>query len=85
MHILHRLWRGEIAPTERCVRPGSVYHKITTQRSNAMDQFVSALSPASISDEESFLFGFRMGAQMMLDVARDYKGEFYSYDDKTLL
>ena len=50
-----------------------------------MDQFVSALSPASISDEESFLFGFRMGAQMMLDVARDYKGEFYSYDDKTLL
>jgi hypothetical protein len=30
-----------------------------------------------LSEEDSFIYGFRLGARMILDVIGDYKGQFY--------
>ena len=45
MYLLDRLWRGEISPTERFVRPNSEYKKTSKQFSDEIDAFVSTLSP----------------------------------------
>ena len=93
MYLLDRLWRGEISPTERFVRPNSEYKKTSKQFSDEIDAFVSTLSPdakrqmevvdrlltdlAMMTEEDVFIYGFRMGARMILDVVGDYKGQFY--------
>ena len=91
--LLDRLWRGESSPTERFVRPNSEYKKTSKQFSDEIDAFVSTLSPdakrqmevvdrlrtdlAMMTEEDVFIYGFRMGARMILDVVGDYKGQFY--------
>ena len=30
-----------------------------------------------LHEEDIFIYGFRMGARMILDVVGDYKGQFY--------
>jgi hypothetical protein len=30
-----------------------------------------------LSEEDIFIYGFRMGARMILDVVGDHKGQFY--------
>ena len=32
---------------------------------------------AMMTEEDVFIYGFRMGARMILDVVGDYKGQFY--------
>ena len=93
MYVLRDLWRGEISPTERFVRPGSEYKKTSKQFSDEIDAFVATLSPDAkkqmdvvdrlrtdltmMTEEDVFIYGFRMGARMILDVVGDYKGQFY--------
>ena len=57
-----------------------------------MEKFISALPKsesylreysfvkdfALLLNEDYFIYGFRLGARMMLDVVGDYKGQFYS-------
>ena len=34
-----------------------------------------------LSEEDIFIYGFRMGARMILDVVGDHKGQFYEIGD----
>ena len=94
MFVLQELWRGNITPSERFVRSGSEYKKIAGKLSDEMDRLVEMISPearkqlenignlradmAVLSNEDIFIYAFRMGARLMLDVLGEYKGQFYS-------
>ena len=96
MYLLDRLWRGEISPAERFVRPDSEYKKTSKQLCDEIDSLIATLSPeakrqmevvdslrtdlAMMSEEDIFIYAFRMGARMILDVVGDYKGQFYDAD-----
>lgn len=93
MYLLDRLWRGDIAPSERYIRTGSEYQKISKTFCGVADTLHSGLSPEEkelweeanrlkseltmLSEEDIFIYGFRMGARMILDVVGDHKGQFY--------
>jgi len=92
MYVLKDLWRGNISPTERSVRPGSDYKKVSHEICEKIDRFLETLSPEekkqweAISDlrndmtlmgeEDAFIYGFRLGARMMMDIVGEYKGQF---------
>ena len=94
MFVLQELWRGNITPSERFVRSGSEYKKIAGKLSDEMDRLVEMISPearkqlenignlradmAVLSNEDIFIYAFRMGGRLMLDVLGEYKGQFYS-------
>ena len=93
MLFLEKLWRGEISPLERYVRSGSEYKKVSCRMCDELDKLVEMLSPEakqhyenaerlrheanSIEQEDTFYYGFRMGARMILDVVGEYRGQFY--------
>ena len=94
MYVLRDLWRGEISPTDRRVRQGSEYQQRAAEVRKQMMDFAAILSPEdkkrmeaindlkhglSIMEEEDvFIYGFRLGARMMLDVLGSYEGQFCS-------
>ena len=94
MFVLQELWRGNITPSERFVRSGSEYKKIAGKLSDEMDRLMDAISPearkklenignlradmAVLSNEDYFIYGFRLGARLILDIVGDYQGQFYS-------
>ena len=94
MLVLEELWRGNITPAERFVRSGSEYKKIAGKLSDEMDRLMEMISPEAkvqkeivdnlqtdltmLSNEDIFIYAFRMGARLMLDVLGEYKGQFYS-------
>lgn len=94
MYVLRELWRGEISPTDRRVRQGSEYQKRAAEVRKQMADLVALLSPevkermedindqkhsmAMLAEEDVFIYGFRLGARMMLDVMGDYDGQFCS-------
>ena len=94
MYILRELWRGNISPTERFIRKGSDYQKTAKLLSDELDKLRDALSPEAkkqmdsvndlrtdltmLAEEDVFIYGFRMGARMMMDIVGEYKGQFYS-------
>ena len=93
MYLLDKLWKGDIAPSERYIRPGSEYKRKSKAFCDAAERLQEQLSPegkslwedvdrlkadmAMLSEEDIFIYGFRMGARMILDVVGDYKGQFY--------
>ena len=93
MYLLDKLWKGDIAPSERYIRPGSEYKRKSKAFCDAAERLQEQLSPegkslwedvdrlkadmALLSEEDIFIYGFRMGARMILDVVGDYKGQFY--------
>jgi len=97
MNVLKGLWRGEIAPIERSVRPGSDYQKASLEICKQIDCFLEKLSPEekkrleAINDlqndmtmleaEDAFIRGFRLGAKMMMDVVGDYRGQFINGEE----
>ena len=94
MFVLQELWRGNITPSERFVRSGSEYKKIAGKLSDEMDRLMEAISPEArkqlenignlrtdmtvLANEDIFIYAFRLGARLMLDVLGEYKGQFYS-------
>jgi len=92
MYVLKELWRGNISPTERTVRPGSGYKEICLELSKQTDSFVETLTPEGkkqleaiddlrsdmmiMAEEEAFIYGFHLGARMMMDVVGEYRGQF---------
>ena len=92
MYVLDKLWRGEIPPSERLVRPGSEYQKTSTQHNAAMKLLLDLLSPEAkeqldvvetlrydmnmLSEEDVFICGFRLGARIILDVIGTHQGQF---------
>jgi len=92
MYVLKELFRGTISPTERFVRPGSDYNKASVEICEQLDRFLENLAPeekkqweaisvlrndmALMGEEDAFIYGFRLGARMIMDVVRDYTGPF---------
>ena len=92
MYVLEKLWRGEISPAERCIRRGSKYQQASVAFCEKMDAVLDELPPdvrkrlEALSDmkseinlmenEDFFIYGFRLGAGMVLDVIGDHKGAF---------
>lgn len=97
MFVLQELWRGNITPSERFVRSGSEYKKIAGKLSDEMDRLMEAISPEArkqlenignlradmtvLANEDYFIYGFRLGARLILDIVGDYQGQFYSPGD----
>ena len=77
MYLLDNLWRGNISPSERFVRSGSEYKKISNKFCDEMEAFMKTLPPEAqkqldvmenlrlelsvIHDEDLFIYAFRMG------------------------
>ena len=94
MYVLRELWRGEISPTDRRVRQGSEHQQRAMEVRKQIAEFAAMLSPeakermeeindqkhsmAMLAEEDVFIYGFRLGARMMLDVMGDYEGQFCS-------
>ncbi len=92
MYVLKNLFWGNISPTERSVRPGSDYKKASIQICEQIDRLLEILTPeekerleaidslrnnmAALAEEDMFIYGFRLGARMMLDVMGEYGGQF---------
>ena len=92
MFVLDKLWRGEISPSERLVRPGRDYQKLSTQRNAASKRLLEMLSPEAkeplevgetltcemtmLAEEDTFICGFQLGARLMLDIIGDHCGQF---------
>lgn len=92
MYILNDLWYGNITPRERYIRSGSEYQKLSDQFSSQLTAFVKELSHDHrkqyesiedlrarlnlISEEDSFVIGFRLGARIILDIVGDYERQF---------
>lgn len=99
MYVLEKLWRGEISPTERCIRRGSKYQQASITFCERMDNLLSELPSdtskklEALSDlksdvtmmenEDFFIYGFRLGAGMVLDIIGDYKGAFRERAEET--
>ena len=97
MYLLDKLWRGVITPSERFVRPDSEFKRKAKEFCDAAERLVEGLSPevkkhwadverlksdmSILSEEDIFIYGFRMGAQMILDVVGDHKGQFYEISE----
>lgn len=92
MYVLDKLWRGEITPSERLVRSGSDYQKASSQRNAEMKRLLDLLTPEAkeqletvetlrydmtiLSEEDVFIYGFQLGARIMLDVMGTHQGQF---------
>ena len=92
MDVLRELWRGEISPTDRRVRQGSEYQQTAKEVREKMGEFLEILTPEAreqleaindlksdlsvMANEDYFIYGFRLGARMILDVIGDYEGQF---------
>ncbi len=92
------LFWGNISPTECSVRPGSDYKKASAQICEQIDRLLEILTPeekeqlevidslrnnmAMMAEEDMFIYGFRLGARMMLDVVGEYSGQFTDVGEK---
>ena len=91
MYLLSDLWYGNVNPCERYTNNNSEYKKVRAEANESMDRLMELLSPeakilletvldkhvvlTSISEEDTFIRGVRIGAQFMLDVIGDYKSQ----------
>ncbi len=92
MCVLKELFRGNISPTERFVRPGSDYKKASLEICEQLDRFLDTLTPegkkqweaiselrnemTAMVEEDAFICGFRLGARIIMEVVGEYKGQF---------
>ena len=92
MFVLHELWRGNVMLSERQIRKNSEYATLLQENTELEHIFCETLTAEqkkayndiyggqvrmmSISEEEAFIQGFRIGSRMLLDVIEDYKGQF---------
>ena len=94
MYVLEELWRGNVSPGVRYVQRGSEYHSLSAKLCKMRDELETELSEKgnaileeyaevwmqmqSISEKETFIQAFRLGAQMILDVVGEFHGQFKS-------
>ena len=98
MYVLDKLWRGELSPSEPCVRYGSEYSEIRHKATELSKAIVSGLSEegrrmyqeyqelrermAYISEEDMFVNGFRIGVGLLLDAVGPYDSQFVRYHEE---
>lgn len=84
MSVLEELYNGNINPSEKFIKKGSEYDKLTKQFSDCSDKLMKLLNNEQkallnessdimsnlcyINEKEAFTEGFCIGAQMILDI-----------------
>ena len=97
MYVLDKLWRGELSPSEPCVKHGSEYSEIRHKAAQLSGQIVSSLTDEGkkifqeyqdlrermcyISEEDMFVNGFRIGVGLILDAVGTYDSQFCRYHE----
>ena len=97
MYVLDNLWRGNISPNKRFFCSDSEYKKLFSQLVDKTEQLRNELSPDNkklcdeieslqlklidISEQDTFVVGFRLGARLILDIVGNYKGQFKTLVD----
>ena len=92
MYVLEDLWRECYAPEVKKSRRGSEYHRLTQGLAERRAELLPLLSAeaqstlerfertkdtlSAISEEDTFIEGFRMGARLMLDVLGAHQRQF---------
>ncbi len=92
MYVLEDLWRECYAPDVKQSRRGSEYHRLEQGLAERGSELLPLLSAdgqttlerfertkdslAEISEKDTFIEGFRMGARMMLDVLGTHHRQF---------
>ena len=87
MSIIEELYNGNIAPIESSIKKGSEYYKLCKAVAEKEEKLFEELSCEkkamyesivesklmleSISEEEIFIDGFRLGAQIMLEIINE--------------
>jgi hypothetical protein len=87
MQILEELYIGNVRPGERSFKRNSQYGRALSASADAADKLIAALTAeqkelfeafsdvqrevAVLTDAETFIYGFRTGAKIMLDVLTD--------------
>jgi len=88
MFIIEDLWFGRFTPSERTVRRGSHYQKVSDEGNAHFEKFYKELSSegkqafddyyssmmelSSLSEQDAFTQGIRFGIRLMLDVVGEY-------------
>lgn len=91
MFVLEDLWYRRITPSEREIRKGSHYQKVSHEGTAFMEAFHKELSPEGkqafedyyrtqmelwgISERDAYFQGIRFGVRLMLDVVGDYRSD----------
>ena len=97
MYVLDKLWRGELSPSEPCVKYGSEYSEMRHKAAQLSSQLVSRLPDEEkrifqeyqelrermcyISEEDMFVNGFRTGVGLILDSVGTYDSQFVRYHE----
>ena len=97
MYVLDKLWQGKLSPSEQCVQHGSEYSELRHRAAQLGNQITSSLSEEGkrmlqeyqelrermcyISEEDSFINGFRIGVGLLLDAVGTYEGQFVRYHE----
>lgn len=92
MSVLEDFYNGNINPSERYIKENSKYQKQNKQLVELIDKVIPLLSEDEkrilenigdiinsmnlISEKENFLFGFRTGAKMMLELMNSESQNF---------
>lgn len=87
MQILEELYIGNVRPGERSFKRNSQYGRALSASADAADKLIAALTAeqkelfeafsdaqrevAVLTDAETFIYGFRTGAKIMMDVLMD--------------
>ncbi len=87
MQILEELYIGNVRPGERSFKRNSQYGRALNESADAADKLIAALSDEQtklfeefmdaqrevcvLNDAETFIYGFRTGAKIMMDVLMD--------------
>ena len=89
MRMLSELWYGNIEPQDRAIPRNSEYKKLLNKICEYEEQFRGIFSPeqqtefedyenatisvTAICEEAAFIYGFRLGAKIMLEVLEELK------------
>ena len=97
MYVLDKLWRGKLSPSEQCVNADSEYSRLRHRATQLSKRLLSTMSEkgkqifqeyqdlreqmCSISEEDMFVNGFRIGVGMILDATGTYESQFVRYHE----
>lgn len=88
MYVLEELWNGNVNPSERCFREEGQYAALMHEGTELESVFYKELSAEGkeaykahyenqmklfwMSEQDTFIYGVRLGARFMLDVVGEY-------------
>ena len=91
MYILDDMWFGNVGQSDRFIRKGSQFAKLSKQSNEYLEEFRQELSAegkqayenyynaqmelADISEKDTFIRGIRLGARLMLDILGENRSQ----------